>query len=295
MTYPTDEETFDARNTPEWIREGHLNSIQSLLKRIQDFLGYGGRLSDKTGLVFPVGAWVPFGGVTAPAGWLMCDGRDYDSTHSDYSDLYAVIGQRYGFHSIKWFNVPDFRGVFIRGHSKIPEISFDPGDVDVGGDKIDLIGYGYRRNAIPLRFTTDGTLPAPLAINTTYYSDIRLSQSLSFCETRAKAIVADRITLTDAGVGTSYINSYLEEDKGSRLKLAKGGSAGDDLGSYQEDEFKEHEHPAWSFQAGGGGVTNYSILRGNFNVATYVEYPGLFEGGKETRPRNVYANYIIKR
>ena len=56
MVYPADEETFDERVSPEFIKDDHLNLVQSFLKRLQDFLGYGGRLHDKTGLVMPVGA-----------------------------------------------------------------------------------------------------------------------------------------------------------------------------------------------------------------------------------------------
>lgn len=46
------------------------------------------------------------------AGWLVCDGSSYRG--EDYAALYAVIGTRYGGQQGS-FQVPDFRGVFLRG------------------------------------------------------------------------------------------------------------------------------------------------------------------------------------
>lgn len=45
-------------------------------------------------------------------GWLLCDGKGYDRT--TYSQLYGVIGTKFG-GSGSNFNVPDYRGFFLRG------------------------------------------------------------------------------------------------------------------------------------------------------------------------------------
>lgn len=42
----------------------------------------------------PVGLIAPFGGTTAPTGWLLCNGAAVSRT--TYSDLFAVIGTKYG-------------------------------------------------------------------------------------------------------------------------------------------------------------------------------------------------------
>ncbi len=48
------------------------------------------------------------------AGWLVCDGTDYPA--ESYSALFDAIGNTYGGDRKKGtFNVPDFRGVFLRG------------------------------------------------------------------------------------------------------------------------------------------------------------------------------------
>lgn len=54
----------------------------------------------------PIGAIVPYGGDTAPTGYLLCDGSAV--SRSIYSDLYAVIGTKYGEgDGSTTFNLPD--------------------------------------------------------------------------------------------------------------------------------------------------------------------------------------------
>ena len=55
-----------------------------------------------------------FAKTTAPEGWLVCDGQEYDSQNQEYQLLYSVIGYSFGQNGTK-FKVPDLRGLFIRG------------------------------------------------------------------------------------------------------------------------------------------------------------------------------------
>lgn len=72
------------------------------------------RVFDKTGLIAPVGSIVMWPKESPPLGWLECDGRALSKV--DYSDLYDVIGVTYGNgDGISTFNIPDMRGLFIRG------------------------------------------------------------------------------------------------------------------------------------------------------------------------------------
>ncbi len=83
-----------------------------------------------------------------------------------------------------------------------------------------------------------------------------------------------------------------DPDTGSRSATA-GGNSGDAVGSYQADMFASHTH---SFQWGGGGITGASspyqvpIYNQGFNNT----FTTSAAGGSETRPKNVYVNYIIK-
>jgi len=61
----------------------------------------------------PPGTVVAYMGTTAPAGWLLCNGASVSRT--TYASLYAVIGNASGSADTNSFNVPDFRGRFLRG------------------------------------------------------------------------------------------------------------------------------------------------------------------------------------
>ena len=57
----------------------------------------------------PTGAFMPFGGSVAPAGFLLCDGSAVSRT--TYAALFAVMGTNYGVgDSSTTFNVPDMMG-----------------------------------------------------------------------------------------------------------------------------------------------------------------------------------------
>lgn len=60
----------------------------------------------------PVGSVYAFLGATAPTGYLLCDGLSY--LVANYPDLHGVIGYNYGGSGLN-FNVPDYRGMFLRG------------------------------------------------------------------------------------------------------------------------------------------------------------------------------------
>lgn len=62
----------------------------------------------------PAGAIMPYGGTFAPGGFLLCNGQAVSRT--TYADLYGVIGNSFGAgNGSTTFNVPDFRGRFLRG------------------------------------------------------------------------------------------------------------------------------------------------------------------------------------
>lgn len=64
----------------------------------------------------PVGTIQAYAGNTAPAGWHLCDGTAYFKT--SYPALVAVIGERFGnfgYTDGTVFQMPDFRGRFLRG------------------------------------------------------------------------------------------------------------------------------------------------------------------------------------
>ncbi len=63
--------------------------------------------------LIPSGAIVAWPTATLPAGWLECDGSS--QLRTAFPELFAVIGTEYGFVSSLHFNLPDYRGRFLRG------------------------------------------------------------------------------------------------------------------------------------------------------------------------------------
>lgn len=65
-------------------------------------------------LVFPSGIIVPYGGATAPTGWLLCYGQAVSRT--TYANLFTAIGTTYGVgDNSTTFNLPDLRGRVVAG------------------------------------------------------------------------------------------------------------------------------------------------------------------------------------
>lgn len=84
----------------------------------------------------PVGLVMLWGGKTAPAGWLVCDGRDYAA--AEYAELHKVVGEMYNeganANGGKWtspgegrFRVPDLRSRFVVGVNEEDEEYGEPG------------------------------------------------------------------------------------------------------------------------------------------------------------------------
>jgi microcystin-dependent protein len=77
------------------------------------------------GQLIPTGTVLAYAGVSAPSGWLVCDGAAYNQ--ADYADLFAALSTTYNTQlnpttgsawaapSASQFRVPDLRGLFLRG------------------------------------------------------------------------------------------------------------------------------------------------------------------------------------
>ncbi|KYG64714.1 hypothetical protein AZI86_10915 [Bdellovibrio bacteriovorus] len=70
------------------------------------------------GSALPSGTILPYGGTTAPAGFLIADGSTLDGSDPQYAALFAAIGCNFGGNCGTGgddFNLPDLRGRFLRG------------------------------------------------------------------------------------------------------------------------------------------------------------------------------------
>lgn len=89
----------------------------------------------------PTGAIHAFGGTTAPAGWLLCDGTAV--SQATYAALFAAIGTAFGNPGGGNFNVPDFRGRFVRG---VMAAQGGLGDPDAAGRSASAAGGNAGNN-----------------------------------------------------------------------------------------------------------------------------------------------------
>lgn len=72
----------------------------------------------------------------------------------------------------------------------------------------------------------------------------------------------------------------------------RGVDAGRDLGSFQEDAFKSHNHKHNAYSTSGGSIGRPK--REALTDSNPIQYNTSSEGDTETRPRNIALMYIIK-
>jgi hypothetical protein len=163
--------------------------------------------------IIPPGTIFPFAGPNVPAGWLPCDGRATNRT--DLPRLFTAIGTCWGNSAggTNTFNLPDLRGLFLRG-----------------------------------------------------------------------------LEVRPSGQGR-------DPDVANRISITNGGNTGPNVGSFQNDEIKSHQHaePWWnSFEPYGGEANSGETIGGGASAGNYRKSFVKSAGGSESRPRNAYVNYIIK-
>ena len=90
----------------------------------------------------------------------------------------------------------------------------------------------------------------------------------------------------------------VDPDRAARIAAKPGGNTGNALGSLQLDDFKSHSHGNGSFNRllqSSSGPTTTDGTDFTLNEPDIINSaPMLSAGGSETRPRNIYVNYIIK-
>lgn len=170
-----------------------------------------------SGVASPAGTIIAFTGTSAPSGWLICDGSAV--SRATYAGLFAVLSTSWGQgDNATTFNIPDMRGVFLRGRAN---------------------------------------------------------------------------------------GSTNDSDRATRTALATGGATGDNVGSYQADAIAQHLHTAGyqSWDASGSPNTSGATEEGRVLFGTgSTEQTNIFSTAvtngattsTETRPNNVYFNYIVK-
>jgi len=93
------------------------------------------------------------------------------------------------------------------------------------------------------------------------------------------------------GVNGSRSDAFADpDDVAFRINVSPGGNTGNAVGSYQADMFASHNHSYWEPAA---NVVNAIPNINGTNPGAEASQTGS-TGGNETRPKNIYVNYIIK-
>lgn len=101
--------------------------------------------------IAPVASVQAYAGATAPTGWLICDGTEYNQ--ADYTVLFGVIGQTYG-GAVGKFMVPDLAGRVIVAKSGSYSLN------DSGGATTHTLSESEipsHRHSYTLSYSTTGT------------------------------------------------------------------------------------------------------------------------------------------
>jgi len=150
--------TFDVRITNSFISNKNVtydveNADEILINKTIGTTGLY-RVSKRNFLktipLTPPGVIVPYGGLTAPEGWLLCDGREVKK--SDYNDLWNAIGHNFkdpslvSDNGVSYFTLPDLRGRFALGADNMGGPSANR-VTDLGADAVGNSG-GSEENTI---------------------------------------------------------------------------------------------------------------------------------------------------
>lgn len=113
--------------------------------------------SDTVALLMPTGIIKPYVGSSAPTGWLLCDGTAV--SRATYSALYTLVADSHGEgDGSTTFNVPDYRGRFLRGADDGAGRDPDAASrttMNTGGNTGDEVGtLQGQKTALPINTTT---------------------------------------------------------------------------------------------------------------------------------------------
>lgn len=296
--------------------------IQQLEVRTQQLTTQAGELATQTArlatqlpLPIPPGTVLSYAGASAPAGFLLCDGAAVSRT--THAALFAAIGTSFGAgDGSTTFNVPDLRGMFVRGAGPPPRPFAASGVNPEGGSRVTVPGHGLVHTGVPiqLRAGSGGSVPAPLATGVTYWAIVVDGDTIQVAATEADALAGKPITLTTQGTGSSNVLvPWVDPDGGARTASAPGGATGAVVGSKQEDAFQNITGELDVRKSGEGVEASTGALAAsytdNISVCGHVdggtwpcELRALLDASRspgartstETRPRNLALGWIIK-
>ena len=252
-------------------------AVVSLIAQVADLKS--SQLAGAAIPVMPSGVILPFGGSTAPSGWLLCNGSAISRT--TYAELFAAIGTLHGSgDGSTTFHLPDYRGRFLRGADS--GAARDPdratrSAANSGGATGDSVG-SVQSNA-----TAKNGLTASSG-----------TQSADHAHTTTTGGASANHGHGIGGDGTHrHINGGFER--------AQGGGGSDSYNALTHFDWRGHDkfsqYEGWHTH--GGGTGGHSVDHGHTGTSGGVNVNhshsvAVAAGDNETRPHNANVHYIIK-
>lgn len=145
----------------DWIGTGKVVSSASMKTTLDEIQT---RLSDLETNAIPPGTIAAYGGETVPTGWLLCDGAAV--SRNQYARLFNALQISWGGgDGVNTFNVPDLRGMFLRGTDRgagrDPDVSTRT-PINAGGASGDNVGsvetaaFGTHAHGVPINTPGNG-------------------------------------------------------------------------------------------------------------------------------------------
>lgn len=243
----------------------------------------------------PAGVISPYGGETAPDNWLVCDGAPY--SRSTYNDLFTVIGTKFGAgNGSSTFNVPDFRGQFLRGWDNGRGLDPDAANRSIpGGGTGDVIGSTQSEGVGSHTHTASGSTGSGQGAHTHSLASGSGANATTTNSGGHNHNISGGISSTG-----NHSHPYTKTNTGSPKSFGPGSRSGTNRpsqsgsstgggGSHSHghnlsvsSSGSNHSHSLSGSTASGGAHTHTVTVTVNNNT------------GSETRPTNVAVNFIIK-
>ncbi|OUS00763.1 hypothetical protein A9Q86_08375 [Flavobacteriales bacterium 33_180_T64] len=264
------------------------------------------RLLDNSRDSVPTAAIFAFPTAIAPTGYLICDGSAVSRT--TYADLFAVIGVIYGNgNGSTTFNLPDYRGEFLRGFDNgagnDPDAisRLDRGD-GVTGDAIGTKQTGetnsHLHNIAPpdVASSTIGGhqhITTGFNANTTNVGNHNHNGSFNGTTNSAGAhnhrYYFRNVDVEDPGAFDADVTIREVHNSGANYVTSSSPSHTHTIsGSINVNFAGSHSHNVSipTRTSNTGGIHNHTVSIPAFDSATH--------GGNETRPTNVSVTWCIK-
>lgn len=231
----------------------------------------------------PPGMIMAYGAGNVPTGWLVCDGSIVSRT--TYAALYANIGDGYGSgNGTTTFQLPDFRGQFLRGVSGTSGSDPDASSriaSGAGGNVGNNVGSGQDNI-----FTSHTHTVTDPGHNHTQNSHNHTQDAHTHTQASHSHFVSSPIAPTNGDLSSTnhpvYNITANTNGTGGTTGYIYGTTATPDRGLTGTAQPTIDATTATNQAA---TATNNSNTTGISNTST---------GGAETRPSNIYVNFLIK-